>query len=376
LSERLFISYANHPFMDNPENIGIVFQEIANVISDELFARYPGVFVFNLVEFIAKLNDPQKASRAIKELISKKNFDLKKINYTRMAYGAVYGYLIPKIGCNVKKEGCFPIRNKLNAVLKSSGLDLLLQLKCHECCQLSFVAMLKSLTRGEYAELNELFAEISREHDREEDKFFQDCRWARVSGKKPPDRKKCLSAYNPGNNPILRKAESIKYQNAVTLNNHLRFATDCLRIKMELSENGELKRKTQFISSWEDDYRIGKKIPCELETRFNWFVRKNVGYSLAEFIMSDDLGKLKLCELCNRFFISKRKDKRIKYCPTCSPKNKMPKEVRRKYVKKYYWDNKDKKGIKVRELNIQSLMDNLGCTREEAENIIEADSKI
>ena len=376
MTRRLFIAYANQSFLDNPENIGIIFQEIANIISDELFAKHLGVFVFNLVEFITKLNDPQKASSSIKEIISKKNFDLKNINYTKMAYGAVYSYLNPKIGCNVKKEGCFGIRNNLNAVLKLSGLDPLLQLKCHECCQLSFVAMLKSLTRGEYTELNKLFTEVSIEHDREEDKFFEDYRRAIVSGQKPPDRKKCLSAYNPGDNPILKKAKSIKYQNAVTLNNHIRFAADCLRLKMELSENGELKKNTQFISSWEDDYRIAKKIPFELETRFNWFVRKNVGYSLAEFIMSDDLRKLKLCELCNRFFIANRKDKRIKYCPTCSPKNKMPKEERREYIKKYYWDKKHEKGIKVRELKIQELMDNLGCTREEAEDIFEADLKI
>lgn len=48
---------------------------------------------------------------------------------------------------------------------------------------------------------------------------------------------------------------------------------------------------------------------------------------------------------------------------------------KRKYHKKYYWETKHKKDFKLRELKIRKLMDNLGCTREEAEDIIETDLK-
>lgn len=102
-----------------------------------------------------------------------------------------------------------------------------------------------------------------------------------------------------------------------------------------------------------------------------------VDYFFVEFLKKDGNASLfHLCEKCGKYFVAKKVDKRIKYCPLCSPKSKMGKEERKEYQKKYRGKKRKEKIAHERGAKINNYMEKLGCTREEAEEIIEADSNL
>jgi len=100
-------------------------------------------------------------------------------------------------------------------------------------------------------------------------------------------------------------------------------------------------------------------------------------YFFVEFLKKDGNARLfHLCEKCGKYFVAKKVDKRIKYCPLCSPKSKMGKEERKEYQKKYREKKRKEKITHERESKISNYMEKLSCTREDAEEIIEADSNL
>lgn len=86
------------------------------------------------------------------------------------------------------------------------------------------------------------------------------------------------------------------------------------------------------------------------------------------------LQRIKRCQICSNFFFAKKVDKRTKYCPACSPKSKMNREERSEYQKKWRQKKKLEELAIERKTKIQNYMDKLDCSREEAEEIIKADS--
>jgi hypothetical protein len=371
MSEHLFLAYANHTLKDNIGNLGVLFEPIAEKISDELFRGFFGASMVNLVEEFLEIDDPVKSKKFMEEIISKykNDFPPKEISVrTQMAYEAVYGYRKPDSRCGDNKIGCRYHRSMLDAILVLNNLDQTERLKCVECFQFRYIAMLKSLTEGRYSYLIKLDAEISEEHEKEQNKFAKELFKAKKDGKTVPYNQ-YPSVYNPMENPVLKQANSLDYKNARTLKYFLFLANHCFYTHHIIGKNGRISPVVKFYNDFlKDPFSVfAPRYPGLIESRFNRFVGSFVGHSLRDFIINDDLKKLKICQRCHKFFISKKRDKRIKFCPTCSKKSKMTKEVRREYQKRYYWNKKLQKIEISRELMIQKYMENLDCTREEAE---------
>jgi len=99
-----------------------------------------------------------------------------------------------------------------------------------------------------------------------------------------------------------------------------------------------------------------------------------LSYCLIEFLKTPYNRKLiRKCGDCRDYFIASKDDKRIKKCPTCSPKSSMSREQRNEYMRDRRRKEKEEKASQQREATIANYMKNLPCTREEAVEIIEAD---
>jgi hypothetical protein len=107
-----------------------------------------------------------------------------------------------------------------------------------------------------------------------------------------------------------------------------------------------------------------------IHTTFGGFI----SISLAEFLLRNDRRKLKLCQHCDKFFIAKKLDPNRKFCSDCSSKNRMSREERRNYQRQYRQKKKQDRIAQEREAKIMNYIDKLGCTREKAIEIIEADA--
>jgi hypothetical protein len=322
--------------MENSDNLYKVLDEINSSLHPmyELTENMrKGLFAF--VISMSKTDNPEEAKKLKDEIV----FEYEKEGYNQLelpevAYYAVYGYQQLEEWCG--ESCCITNGISMHSVLKQSDFKADIQLKCYECNQLQFINVLSSLVRGDYEKLNKLYREL-------------------LDSRK--DSLKINRTYHHNNAIYLR-------------NNLLNRAYKSIMPKLNISDTGELEKS--YILT--DVGLIGSHY--DIESRFNSYLNSLLGFSLSEFIINKDLRKLKLCQRCNIFFIAKKKDKRIKYCPTCSKKNKMTKEDRREYQKKYYWNKKHQKLENDRELTIQKHMENLGCTREEAEAMYVTDQEL
>jgi hypothetical protein len=116
----------------------------------------------------------------------------------------------------------------------------------------------------------------------------------------------------------------------------------------------ELSNIYSKISKYEPKYRFDKSISSL------------VGFSLTEFLLNNERAKLKQCQTCDKFFIASKNDGRIIFCPDCSRKSSKPKAKHAEYMRK--WRHKQKK--EKLEANITHFINKLGCTREEAIELI------
>jgi hypothetical protein len=109
-----------------------------------------------------------------------------------------------------------------------------------------------------------------------------------------------------------------------------------------------------------------------------WFIelQNEFVYWMVEFFRERHNRKyIKKCPHCGNFFIAGRIDHRIKFCNECSPKSKMSKEARRKYQQEYRRKKRQEKLAVEREARINNIIE-IGFSRKEAIEIIEADSKL
>ena len=146
-----------------------------------------------------------------------------------------------------------------------------------------------------------------------------------------------------------------------------------------LSIGGQLFRSEYSIEKSKDGQNeiVKEKniyYPLYQNLSFGLFLGSAVSYSLTEFLIKSDRRKLNRCERCNEVFISNKNDKRIKYCPVCSPKNKWTKEQNAEYHRNWRKVQKEKERKIKFEARIDNLMKRTGYSREEAIEIIEADS--
>jgi len=107
---------------------------------------------------------------------------------------------------------------------------------------------------------------------------------------------------------------------------------------------------------------------------FSDYLRSLMGFSLINYLTNKKKGDIYRCQYedCSIFYLSKKKDKNNKFCPECSPKNKMTKEKQKKYFKKKYLERRKEKvrskaqiEFMVEKMTKKRLM-KAGNTKEEA----------
>jgi hypothetical protein len=99
---------------------------------------------------------------------------------------------------------------------------------------------------------------------------------------------------------------------------------------------------------------------------FSNFFMGAVAQSLLVFLTKNDRRRLKKCNHCGKFYPAKRLIEAQKYCPECSPKNKMSRKQRKLYQRHYRKRGQAKKErmrVARDEPQIQQMMKILGLTR-------------
>jgi len=210
-----------------------------------------------------------------------------------------------------------------------NGEEKILNLNCYECLQLQFVNKLDRLVKGhEYTQILGMVALLENAH-----KSF---------------RKRIIICDTKGDAPFKKELKAI------------------LNFDFGDWDGGILKFESEPALDYGD----------RLFHPFFGLIYPIFEFNLAEFLLYDDRRKLKKCQECESFFISTKIDDRIKFCSSCSSKSKMSPGQRREYQKKYRAKKKAERDSQKLEVKIKNLMTKLDVTREEALEIINADSKL
>jgi len=333
--ENFFLTYANNSFRENPENLYKIQDEILSCLDKGVidYSRRLVKFQFDMIIEMAKSNDSNKSwekSKKIQKQLEKSTID--ETEYYQYVYllEQAYLYVYPDpvfTGCLI---GHCENPANMKRFLKDHVLKSNVKLKCYECRQLQFISLLSALVNGEYEQLIKLNPKIPQDLDDGGNKKWLD---------------------------FLKSNRSLRSINALFLSSLINSAYSFVNSAIKSDEKGKL-----FI---------------EHSFNFNGMpIFSMLGYSLSQFIMNKDIKKLKRCQICGKFFISSKVDKRVKYCTLCSPKSKMSKEERNKYQREYNKRKRTEKLETEREARIENLIKRSGCSREEAIGYIEADSQM
>jgi len=320
--EEIFITYANTSLKENPEVLYGIFEKFKNLVrvslpEEERLKKIIGYFVRTV-----KCKDIKKAEKEKtdfeKELV-KKRWEKWKIRKEMwlydIAFGGIFGY---RDGyCN----NCFWGFGR-SIFLGEEVFSGPKRIKCYECSQLELRMYLEGIVAGkEYSEIG------------------------------PQRDLKSFLGYSKS-----WVHESIEVKNTTS----------------ESLFKEELTKATIFtLNQLLFHYGHGNQHCIQ-----GIFHQTIMGTCLAEFLLLEDRRKLKRCLKCKKFFVSEKVDERIKHCPTCSQKSGMTKEQRNEYQRNYNAKKKKERDDQKNEARIKNLMKNLTITREEAMEIIKADSKV
>ena len=346
-----FIIYTNNNFRDNPENLYKISDEIDPFmfpLNNHGSKNTLNFFIEELIS-ISEINDPDAAY----DLIPKWEDDSEGLpagERSRIrvckpdleaAYKAAYWYQ----GHNCHNR-CIQIYGhglaKTAERLEYGGNR---RLKCFECSQFFFRNFLTKFVKG--GSLDDLL------HPLEIDEEFY----------------KKIKAYKP----YLDVKIGEKISDGSGLERYIVSESNCVEEKIVFINDDEFYRK-KFIKL-NDLFDSDEYFRNPPKNSFNEFITSIVGYSLTNFLLNDKLAKLKKCHGCDKFFKASKNDKRIKFCPDCTSKSRKSKDERAEYQKQYRLKKKQDSTAQEREAKIMNYIDKLGCTREEALDIIEADSK-
>ena len=160
----------------------------------------------------------------------------------------------------------------------------------------------------------------------------------------------------------------------------LRSLLDKIIKNQKIPDSKELSYFTQIVEQAAPIFEVknGRLYKTIKETRnreeflsYPYWLRV-LSVEIVEYLLDskNDLRKIKKCKLCKNFFSSIKVDKRTKYCPLCSPKNKMSKEQRKIYQRRRRAAKKSEKDNFTKNEYITRLIKE-GCSREEAEKTFE-----
>lgn len=309
--DTLFIKYANYPLMESAEPLNKFIEEFEKYL---FIPKNMGSTLKVLVAILIKISnmdDADKAFKYIKKIISERKNALSQVALESI-FSYVYGYPIA-----------------LATVLTFSDY-------CKKSCA---VRIERKRALGQ----------------------------VQFSSQKQP---KCFQCDHLYFKYILSKiAEDKEYSQIFGFKHFINQSDIIFNTSVEVIDNpiGSTFKESLIRSpSWRD--RI------KMNLNFGNFLRAFTSQNLREFLINDNRMRIKICDHCGIFFVASKVDQRIKFCQSCSPKSKMSKEERNIYQKKRYWKKKQEKLAKEHEAKITNYMDKLGCTRKEAEDIIEADS--
>ena len=290
--DNFFLLYANKLFKDDPKNFKVVFQDFIEQRNSMGFI--PEIYEWDVVrlEYLAEIIDGfSNCSDLIAAL--KWQFELKSIprleknpedfmedenflkdhdNEIDLAFDAVFFYETGWChGAQHENGSCIRYLSDQH----DFGLDDNIRLKCHECRQLIFRGMLMDLVSNKGCFLVRALDET------------------------------LANKHFPGATSVTVTDNS----NRKSLEHYLSEAYNCVEIGVYISTNKYFVKQESFeLTNLFDDNRSIYPI----HTRFNDYLISIVSYSLVEFLLKNDLNKLKLCPFCNNFFIAK--DIRRKRC--------------------------------------------------------------
>ncbi|MDH4205623.1 MAG: hypothetical protein OEV45_08850 [Desulfobacteraceae bacterium] len=329
--ESLFLTYANMSLRNNPKNLLKIFKDITGAISFEPFGDYMDLIemtIHNIVEF-GKF-DTQEIAKEKLEYLSDLDSPFPKVMsrplWIDCAFESVFGYLLHngryewELFYDSCGSNCFHKEERIAKIGKEHFVGEK-RLKCYECDQLFFINIIDQISkRKEYSEIKE-FYNLLRD-------FRKTVKW------------------------------SVDIVNDMS---HSPF-------KDRLVE-GFYVVPDGFYELIENPFMESEGT----QELFKSFIYSSIGYSLILFLLNNDRRKLKICERCEEFYVQTKLNPRQRYCKKCSPKSKMSKERRNEFQRKYRQKKKQEKLAQERKARIKNLV-NKGWTREEAEEIINADS--
>lgn len=342
-TERIFLVYANLLFKDDPNNlkamaevikefeaenyhnIGFNYErEKENYFSTQNPNIVPSAFE-PIVDEIIRLSDLGEP-RAMMDNQQRRDGQIQTYFLDRhnIAYAAVYRHNdIDPNGRITTCDSCFYFPERTGLPFMSEPR------KCFECDQMAFIRMLDQLIEGR--ELYEL----------PEFRYYLQARNRAVIN---------IVDFNISEDNSLAKP----LKEYVSLNTLRHFGS----IILEPSNPSPMKDFSQS------------------QYAFSSFLMSFIGYSLTEFLLKSGRSKLKKCQKCNCFFTASKNDFRIKYCKSCSSKNKYDAQKWNEYQRKYRLKKRKEKEKMEREVRIKNIMKRAGYSRKEAIEIIDADSKI
>jgi hypothetical protein len=339
----LFIFYANNSFRENPENLYKLFDKIyfsmspASIINKTLMPS----FIEKLITF-SRDNDVKIADKRRNELHA--DPFLTGLFDIDIAYNAVYRY----------RNGYCPVEcikfygSNFAEIAENLEYGGNRRLKCFECWQIYFRSLLAKLISG----IN--LVELG---------FPQEINVEDII-KKQSVISTILKDYSAVGT-VLIDYKDVGDKNDVFISNGYDSFTENVMVVNDF----ELHRTTYM-----SDYNLFGENSVYPRNRFNEYIAGLVGYSLINFMLENERGKLKQCSKCDKFFIASKNDSRIKFCMDCSPKDKKSKEERAEYQRQYRFKKKQEKMTEDREARIKKIMKRTGFSRGEVIEMIEADS--
>jgi len=274
----LFLDYANLPLLNNPENIRLLFSNVMPHF-EGLQNKYLDTVIGDII-FFSSINDYREIVAVDKQLKSDKKA-LAFGHCHRIAFEAVHGYLYGFCERYCNTYVCSDFRN-MAARYKRLGI----RLKCHECEQLVYISRLADLAAGKsYRDMEEYVIIDQNLYEQYEI-------WHRQRSITPE--------YKVGDKDKVSSWGNFSWM--------IENAYDIIEPKIILNEDDHFDKI--LLLRFEDFH---ERPDSNYKYRFNDFLRKIISYSLVEFLINENRKKLKRCEKCKIFYISKTK-RESKYC--------------------------------------------------------------
>jgi hypothetical protein len=274
----LFLDYANNTFKQDPNNIKKVFGQVFSLIDED---RSPVILkkIIGLVfdYYTSPLERPALFDILKKFEMSDNVFDKRDA----IAFAAVHGYLNDSCEKCCRDDNCYCYDATTEY---RTGSMASREIRCLDCEQSAFIKILSELASGlPYWDTLKQYTLTQKDI---EDGIFQ-------------------------SDAELKAGMEIPYLQRGDLNWMIRNAYSCVLnhaslVGDDIEKNVYIDIDRYFFMSGGEHYR-------DLRYRFHDFFRSLVAYSLIEFLTNNDRRRLKKCDKCGLFFVSKTVRK-SKFC--------------------------------------------------------------